>query len=96
MQSIKVWSWSHQTKSVSSVHPLRPQGTLVGDPVTAKLTTSDREEDNGCITPNNLEWIRIRMNTGELFSCPLGGFLDNGPNPAGSRSRTVGCHVLGE
>ena len=31
------------------------------------------------------------MNTGEVFSCPLGGFLDNGPNAVGPGSRTVEC-----
>ena len=37
-------------KTVLSVHQLRPQGNLVGDPVTAKLTTSDPNGQDGCIT----------------------------------------------
>ena len=45
-----VWSFAHQTKSVFIA--LRPQGNLVGDPITAKLTISDPDGDDGCITPN--------------------------------------------
>ena len=31
------------------------------------------------------------MSTGEVFSCPVDGWLDNGPNAAWPGSRTVSC-----
>ena len=36
------------------------------------------------------------MNTGEVFSCPVGGWLDNGANPAGPGSRKVNCKFAGK
>ena len=36
------------------------------------------------------------MNTGEVFSCPVGGWLDNGANPAGPGSRKVNCKSAGK
>ena len=31
------------------------------------------------------------MSTGEVFSCPFGGWLDNGSDAGGPGSRTVSC-----
>ena len=36
------------------------------------------------------------MSTGEAFSCPVGGYLDNGPGAAGPGSRTVNCASSGD
>ena len=36
------------------------------------------------------------MSTGEVFSCPVGGWLDNKPVPAGPASRTVSCASSGD
>ena len=36
------------------------------------------------------------MSTGEVFSCPFGGWLDNGSGAVGPGSRTVSCISLGE
>ena len=36
------------------------------------------------------------MSTGEVFSCPVDGWLDNGPNAAGPGSRTVSCASSGD
>ena len=44
-----VWPFAHQTKTVFIA--LRPQGNLVGDTVTAQLTTSDPDGDDGSIIP---------------------------------------------
>ena len=36
------------------------------------------------------------MSTGEVFSCSVGGWLDNGPEAAGPGSRTVSCSGSGD
>ena len=36
------------------------------------------------------------MSTGEVFSCPVDGWLDNGDGSAGPSSRTVSCASLGD
>merc|ERR1712113_521363 len=67
------------------------KGSLVGDPKTVKLTTSDPDGTDGWY----VEWIRITMSTGEVFSCPVDGWLDN-DNPKEPSSRTVSCASSGE
>merc|ERR1712226_849103 len=67
------------------------KGSLVGDPNTVKLTTSDPDGTDGWY----VEWIRITMSTGEVFSCPVDGWLDN-DNPKEPSSRTVSCASSGE
>jgi len=71
------------------------QGSLVGEPVTAKLTTSDPHGDDGWYA----EWMNVTMSTGEVFSCPVDGWLDNWskawPEVAGPGSRTVICTSSG-
>ena len=74
---------------------------MVGEPTTAKLTTSDPHGGDGEIIQNVIpltdvqgwyvEWMRITMSTGEVFSCPFGGWLDNGSDAGGPGSRTVSC-----
>ena len=74
---------------------------MVGEPATAKLTTSDPDGQDGKVTHNIIaetflqgwyvEWMRITMSTGEVFSCPFGGWLDNGSDAGGPGSRTVSC-----
>ena len=36
------------------------------------------------------------MSTGEVFSCPVNGWLDNGGAPYGPGSRTVSCASSGD
>jgi len=61
-------------------------GNLVGGPVTAKLTSSNPGGDNGWF----VDWARITMSTGAVFSCPMRAWLDrNGP------SLKVDCHISG-
>ena len=36
------------------------------------------------------------MSTGEVFSCPVDGWLDNGPGAAGPGSLTVSCASSGD
>ena len=36
------------------------------------------------------------MSTGEVFSCPVGGWLDNGSGSVGPGSRTVNCTSSGD
>ena len=43
-----------------------------------------------------MEWMRITMSTGEVFSCPVDGWLDNGPSAAGPGSLTVSCASSGD
>ena len=38
-----------------------------------------------------MEWIRITKSTGEMFSCPLNGWLENGEG----NSETVNCTSSG-
>merc|ERR1719507_2582739 len=62
-------------------------GNLVGGPVTAKLTSSNPGGDNGWF----VDWARITMSTGVVFSCPMRAWLDrNGP------SLKVDCHISGQ
>ena len=35
------------------------------------------------------------MSTGEVFSCPFDGWLDNGPGAIAAGSRTVSCTISG-
>merc|ERR1712088_716797 len=58
---------------------------------TVKLTTSDPDGTDGWY----VEWIRITMSTGEVFSCPVDGWLDI-DNPKEPSSRTVSCASSGE
>ena len=75
---------------------------MVGFPITAKLTSSDPGGDDGDIIQNiillvagwGVEWIRITISTGEMFSCPVYGWLDN-DDPKEPSSRTVSCVSLG-
>merc|ERR1712088_814676 len=57
---------------------------------TVKLKTSDPDGTDGWY----VEWIRITMSTGEVFSCPVDGWLDNG-DPKEPSSRTVSCASSG-
>ena len=47
-----------------------------------------------------MEWMGITMSTGEAFSCPVDGWLDNWskawPEVAGPGSRTVSCASSGD
>jgi len=63
------------------------EGSLAGDPVTVKLTTSDPHGDDAWY----VEWIRITMSTGETFSCRMGGFLEDEVGSGYPSSRTVSC-----
>merc|ERR1712061_648678 len=45
------------------------KGRLVGDPSTVKLTTSNPDGSDGWY----VEWIRVKMSTGKVFSCPVDG-----------------------
>ena len=40
-----------------------------------------------------MEWINITISTGEVFSCPVRGWLDN--DSSDPSSRTVSCVSLG-
>ena len=78
------------------------QGTLVGKPAKAKLTTSDPDGDDGEIIHNVIlksfvqgwyvRYVRITMSTGEEFDCPFRDWIGN----KAPSSLTVSCRSSGD
>ena len=42
-----------------------------------------------------VEWIKITLSGGRMFSCPLNNWLDSGVGAAGPSTLTADCHKSG-
>ena len=42
-----------------------------------------------------MEWIKLIIRSGTIFSCDVDGWLDSGPGAVGPPTRTVECHKSG-
>jgi len=69
-------------KSTKILGNCAEEGTLLSDPITAKITVTEPGGNDGW----GVEWIEITMSNGRIFSCPINGWLSKKQSQTGETS----------